>query len=687
MADEVSLPGVARAVRQAKEVLSAGADQLLALTGSWGSGKSTTLERLARELRREWSVVHVSPPSEAPDAAAIGLVSAAVQLRQVDTEVLTFVQKDKETWESKVDRVSRALSSTRYRCALLFDDPKLDPVPRHEATIFSSRAHELSVALLTSKCSRIVALTSAPKWLRAHEVPIESRSVPDEILATEHWNGLSQYAQDLLKYGKEALEGYSPLELRLAVALRAAGVPASEIVNEKLRRRELVIRLMATLSGREAAALRLVIGRLAVLRVAFDDQFLKMAGAGSLDPISNTMLHRALLFGESEQWQLHELLRREAIEREWLNSDQLIVAHNLAAQYHQHKFTALSTTNAPGLLEASSLPDVFRHEMEVIHHLTEAGDPNVLNRTLAFAEQYDALGKTLSVKKLHGDAVRAYERALELNVQDWYAHHYLAFNLDILHRQPERVESEYREAIKQFPEQPWYHGRFICFLLSRGRVRDARDSWNEALARLLADPSVDNSTVYENLHQHVARLLLYFGQLDFTEQVLEDVLPRYREALDWFEALYHFLVIQREAERDELVFPDHIPVADRWNGPHLLRDDADRARVESWMPGRIASIDKQVHIRVARLTGPEHAEYGWVDLSPAELRRRSFLASELSLPVGTFVEFVTLLGRDRKKTERILTHERTRPLVPALMRRPFPIANRYIVSATASDTE
>jgi tetratricopeptide (TPR) repeat protein len=671
----VSLPGISRAVDEAKHLLDRG-ERVVALTGGWGSGKSTALEKLATCLPAR-RVLRVSMPVRGDDIAAVALASIAIQLASVDRELPELVTSPGQPWRTKLERLVHVLDSPPAKdCVMLLDNPKLEQPPGGPATLFGRHAVELSGALLRTKGSVVFAQSAVPRsvaqFLAVSTVAVQSESVPSEVLRSDLWNGLGGYAQELLSSGEKALAGYSPLELRLAVALCATGVKASVIVEEHFRRRELVTRLLEAPAEGMAAALRRVMGRLAVLRVPFSKDFLNAVGVAELDSLSRTILMRAFLFGDDQGLRLHEFLAHEALARDWLDADGLAEAHRKAAQWHEEQFSRL----AP--LASIEDPAEIRHEMEAIHHLTEAGDPGVLDRRLFFADQYDALGKSLSLKRLYDVSAKAYRRALELDADDWYAHHYLAYNLDIPGHAPDDVEREYRRALELIPNHPWYHRRYVCFLLTRGHTAAARAAWNDALAVLTPEGATDPQ-LFSDLHRHVARLLLYFGQLDFARQVLDEVPPRFRSDTDWHAAFCLFLTSQQEAERDELVFPPNVPLEQRWEGPHLLRDPSDRPRVLAWHPGRIVSIDGGIHIRTASKEG----RFGWRDLTKAEFIARSRLAGEFSIPAGTFVEVVTLRIKGNKRTERILTHER--PRVPAaLCGEPFPPPNRY-VSAAAAD--
>ncbi len=680
----VSLPGVDKAVAELQTALEAGATAV-ALLGERGAGKSSAAWKLAQACLKNQKnrVIFISIPRWGDDAAAVALVSAASQLDPTGSKIVPRIKSPNVTWDEKVELVAAALKEPQDTPLLILDNPRLEPPQGNAQTLFSVEAYGLTQKLLgLSGVRKVVTLPNFASLVDAKEVKLETRSVAAQVLQSSNWEGLAQHAQLLLQVGGTQLDGYSPFELRLMTALVAAGVKPLDILTNGWHHRELLRRLLLSLVGR--GALKKVIGRLAILRGVFDEELLALAGAGQLDAHSSAVLRRALLFRENGLWVLHDLLAREALDHDWLTDSEAVEAHQNAARYHQARFEAAARTD--------DLASALRHEMEYVHHLTEAGDVETLlseKFSLFFSTQYDALGKSLSYKKRYDKAVLAYERAIEHNPKDWYGHHYLAYNLDILAQDPDRVEAEYIEALRWKPAQVWFHGRLICFLITTGRLLDARRAWGGALSWLFPDEANPRDWVYDELHRQVAWLLLHRGQLDFARRVLEDVPPSVRKTAFWYQNFTRFIRAQEEAEENKLVFPPSIPVERRWEGPHLVLDKADAARVEAWTPGRIASVDDRgVHIRIARrdpATGQER--YGWRDLTNEQLRTLSSHAASLRLPAGTFVELVILRPATRKaKQELLLSHTQSRAedfsLGPSL----FPPPDRYIRSAFTSPT-
>jgi hypothetical protein len=286
-----------------------------------------------------------------------------------------------------------------------------------------------------------------------------------------------------------------------------------------------------------------------------------------------------------------------------------------------------------------------------------------------FVEQLDMLGKALSLAGRRADAVSCYERALTRDPQDAYAHHYKAYNLDVEGLRAQDVDRHYTDAIAHDREHVWYHGRYVCFLITRGRMGDARAAWLDALSQLSVSGRLAAWHCRE-LHLPVARLLLHRGELDFARDVLDDA----RGATDaaWLDGLERYYEHLREAQRDEIVFPPHIPVNERWSPrPHLVPPD-DEALVESWMPGRLERYEgDSVILRVALMDG-DQPRFARRMFATSLFRDLCARPKALRIPAGTFLEIVRL----KPDGERILLHDPSRP--PIALPEILPPPDRYL---------
>ncbi|HSN98457.1 MAG TPA: hypothetical protein VLS89_09165, partial [Candidatus Nanopelagicales bacterium] len=265
-----------------------------------------------------------------------------------------------------------------------------------------------------------------------------------------------------------------------------------------------------------------------------------------------------------------------------------------------------------------------------------------------------------------------------------YAHHYLAYNLDIEGKRAAEVERHYRTAIEEQPEHPWWHSRWIRFLLTRGRTRDARQAFSEASAQIMA-PGAGRERLYKQLHLEVARMALHRMDLDLAKEVLDQVPASLREELPGYGALSRRRRVLLEVEQHGAVFPSWLSPDEWWSGPHLFRgEEPSLGHLLGWSPARVDSIDldaRLVWFRTARPPLGEEKEptYGWMDVNFDDFDRLREPACPPAheLTEDTFVEFAWFAssgGADASQTRvRIFP-----PKEPEALPKIFPDPDRYL---------
>lgn len=658
-----ALLGASEAAKKALEALHAG-ERRFVIVGGEGTGKSGALNIVRDVLVERGDPVYRLAMPRGEDAAFAGTVALAAQLDPRASDLLPRVLDSRVGYDDKLGRVASALEETRG--TLLIDDP---PARGGEltASIFDTRLGELRDRLLQLREVRVVVASRLPS--AGPSTTIRPLFDLSSVLAGPWSGALAPAARSL--QDSAALSGYSPVEVRLIVAAVAAGQPPPGVSSHRWDPSGL---LDVVLEGE--TELRRIVATLAFVRMPFDDALLEALGSAALPEKSRALLHEVLLLRTGEGRVLHGLIGRRARGDEWLSPDDRSRAHALIAEWHRASFAARTS--------AAEVPAAIAHEVELVHHLTEAGDlDGVFAARVCFPEQYDALGKVLSIRGRHADAVRAYERAIAFDQPeriDAYAHHYLAYNLDVLAEQEKRVLAEYTVARDAQPTHPWFWGRRICFLVTTGRLDEAMDAWAEAAARFQLDSG--EGGLAAELHRSVAQLLVHRGQIAQARRVLRDV-PRGARSSDWFTSLDGWLQELEAAERDELVFPPHIPPDERWDGPHLLRDPGDAERVVEWQPGRIAHADLEgIRVRVGKRDELGHVSFFYRDLSHDDLSRLTTYSKHgLQLPAGTFVELLVAKDGDATR-EQLLSWPRQSRRLPGLSPI-FPRPDRYIRRALA----
>lgn len=462
------------AAEEAGQQLAHGARRI-AIVGRPGSGRSLALDRLAEKLDGATPPVRLAL-SRADDAAFVGIFDLARQLVNDDSSVIELVRDPRERWSKKLAETLRVLGQKQR--TILFEDPVLGRVADGSPSIFTLRAQELTTAVSEIASASIVYAAALTDPI-SKKIHVRAGSNPVDVLDQMRWSLplLREAAHKLVDRAVD-LSRYSPLELRLAVACVASGTPVADIVKRRWSPGELV---SGALSNSGSSRLRRIVGFLAQCRVPFELALASEVLDEEVPAEELRLLEEALLIRLPQGFLVHEVVARHANAEGWAGEYQHAV-HGKLARWHRTKFD--ETTHGTDVGKA------MRHEIEVVHHLTEAGDAvGVLGATVFFSEQYDALGKALSVLKRYDDAVKAYERALDYDDEDAYAHHYLAFNLDVPGRDAARVYSEFSRARDLQREHIWYHSRLISFLITVGRVLDAEDAWAQALGELSTDES------------------------------------------------------------------------------------------------------------------------------------------------------------------------------------------------------
>lgn len=412
------------------------------------AGKSTALRMLADGLRERGQVAVVAaPPAHALDAGPMALAELAGGLKDAGcVNGQTDVLRDGTVpLAEKIKRVREWIVNANDGVVLLLDEPSSWPDRFEQTQHFADHARLVVQELVRDiPCPRVLT-GEAPEGMsfRVRE-SIGASSEPQAFLTdSDVWGELAQAAGELQEGAADQLRELSPLQLRLLVAL--AYVTSVDEVRNVLAsgtrtRRALSRRLLEALkdNGDYKDLLR-AWRRLAHIRRPFAGNLIGSAITGKLSKRSQALLRNCLLYEVNGSFLLHETLREDA----------RALAPQSERDYEQ--FARLSRYYG-GLrddAEKRGSGEALPTALDSFYYAACAGDPDLLDRDPYFVDQLDMLGKTLSYE-LH-----RYERAVE--IFDWsirmddsndYAHHYLAYNLDRLGRESERVEHNYRGAIE-----------------------------------------------------------------------------------------------------------------------------------------------------------------------------------------------------------------------------------------------
>jgi tetratricopeptide (TPR) repeat protein len=618
------------------------------IQGRLGAGKTHLLKGLARRLSDEGLIpILVSPPRLDEDTAPAALVRIADTLKQsgvCNGQVGTLTDLS-VSWERKLDLTVEVINGASERLVLCCDEPQRWS-PRAELPEAYSRyaqrhAEDLLHALFRRASCRRVYTGDRPSGSatpRLHQLPIDP-SVRDAAVAP---GALHQRWDQVRVQLENDHFNPSPLEARLLAVLASASSvrdavafykqsPGSWQLGEKLG---VVLR-----ESPEWRPLRELWAKLALVRTPFDEELLNHLADGVNRSEEFEVFKQGLLEWDGDAFQLHDVLRLTDDTEGSLVPAPVSLHRSLANFYRQRA-------------DARDVSPQLTYNIEAYHHAIRTTDKHLIESIKPFfIEQLHVHGRILSKERKDYEAAAGiFAQAIALDDTDDYAHHYLAYNTDRLAGDATLVEREYRKAIELNPTHAWWWSRWINFLITVGRLSDARREWSVAIDELRATEEWERASVFRELHLWVARLLLHRSQLDFAERVLTDVPESVRSEHTGFRALERWLVVMREARRARAVFPLHIPPSDWWRQePHLDFPSAlnGRSRLQ-WNPARVEAIEDGSVILVV---GQEPADpgglpsYGRIELSSERFNEASLDERAESLRAGRFLE-LAFYGQD-----------------------------------------
>lgn len=624
------------------------------------AGKSTTLRMLGDALReRDEIAVLCAPPAHALDAGPMALAELAAGLKDAgcvngQTEIL---QDGTVPLAEKIKRVREWILASRDSVVLLLDEPSFWPDRSEQTQHFADHARLVVAELVRDIPCRRVLTGDAPEGMSFLARGTVGESSEPQIFLTDRdaWGDLAQAASDLQEGAGGELREFSPLQLRLLVAL--VDVTSIDEVRAVLAlparsRRALSRRLLEALTeaGKYDDLLR-AWRRLAHIRRPFAEELLGTI-AGRLSKRSETLLRNCLLYEVDGAFLMHETLRRDAAAIPRQPKDDYSEYRRLSEYYRDLRDEAEQRDSGEALPTA----------LDGFYYAARTGDPKLLDREPYFADQLDMLGKTLSYE-LHryGQAAEVFEKALELDDGDDYAHHYLAYNLDRLGKDAERVERHYREAIERNRTHPWWRARLVQFLLTRGRTAAARDEWDRALDELDGGEQTGNATFYETLHGWVADMALRRGQLSFADSVLSEVPPNVRTESSQITALIRRLRALQLAQADGAYVPAQYLVKGWWKkGPFLLGrriGDPRDIPLRRWLAGRIEHLDEhEIELRVRDVdpASPADPPTASMRMSIADFDHLSRDEPAAELQPGRFIEVGLYSNEAGDQAQRLL---------------------------------
>lgn len=615
--------------------------------GRWGSGKSTLLRLLKNSLKaKKLMPIVLSPPQREMDTGPAVLLQIADSLRSygLANGELEILEKPDAKWSDKLGETLNCLNRAKDVVVLLCEETgkwAVSPTSDDAFSLYSNQHTQDVLAAIHEgvACRRVFTAPSARSNddHRTHFLPRDTH--PSRLLDDdEPWGAMAPVAHKLHARLGSTLGVATPLEIRLLVALAeitSVTEAAAYFYSQWLDCRAITQRLALEIATRQHyGKFRTLWAQLALCRELVDPELLNVLDVESLEPHEQTLLYHGLLHPRDECYELNHVLRFQETVVSWLDSEDRIATHRKLAGYYAAKLVKSKSASRSDL----------ELELEGYHHVSRAPSEETVGTFRAmFVDQLNKLGRTYSKEFRNYEAAAAvFREAIRRDDQNDYAHHYLAYNIDWMANDPASAETEYRRAIELNPQHPWWWSRWINFLITVGRSREAREQWTQAVEALNLTTGDGPEIVYHSLHLWVARLLVHRAQLDFAEAVLSETPASIRETDLRFRAIVDLLAALREAERIRSVFPLSVPYRDRWKGPHLEfpREIDEEGNLVQWFPAQIDDVDEETVYLVMAKRDPEAGkeEYAHVEI-PREIFDAASLDEDSSqIRSGRFIE-------------------------------------------------
>jgi tetratricopeptide (TPR) repeat protein len=627
------------AARFAVGILDQPASTRRQLVGADGFGKTTFLQAMREPIsRRNALPVFVSPPIQDADTGCSALLQIAEQLHRAGMMNGEFgeVTAPNVAWGRKLDVTKEAISRNAGGITLLLDEPNKWTLPQNaesrQDSFSSMHADQIAKFVrFEAQCRRIETTTWSPPDDCSEKFIFKSLDLP---LNQIDWGTLDPIASELKKRLGANLSQATYLEMKLLVAL-ASVTSISDVVSFQARYPTpwsiAKAFIQAIKENSKWQQLWKVLSFSGFVRGAMAPGLVGVLGENALNEEERNVLDSALLSHAGDVTEIHPIVK-ETINK----AAQFSLPEK--QDYHQRLATFYSQLTGP---ETDHWGTESQIRVEEFHHAATAGDMNAVEKAF-FVDQLHILGRTLSRdRKDYHAAASVFRKVIALDASDDYGHHYLAYNLDCAATDVATVEAEYKEAVRLNSVHPWWRSRWINLLITTGRIPDAQREWNFSSTTLQTGGGNAEPWVYEHLHKWVARLLLHRAQLDFAENVLEELPEELRNADAGFRSLDRLLTSMKIARDARAVFPISIPPEEHWRGPHLyFYETTAGRRLKQWNPARIDAIDEN---SLSLIVGKRDEQSGTVIYGNVELPVTKFNDASLDgradqLTVGRFIE-------------------------------------------------
>src|SRR5512140_486209 len=523
-----------------------------------GAGRHEVVRRL-QENHPELAVVEL-PPLEDPDAPAHGLVQVAAHL---SSNRSTLLDGSRDLGERATDAVTLLETAGRVLALLIPASWSLVGSRTSDALVRVRQARSLLDGLIGSVRPCVLLTgerfaldqTTGFELVRLPPAEVDANALRPDSLPSPYSEAVTRVAD---RMRREQLRA-SPIQIRLAVGLLALGASPHDVL-PRLGYAPLEP-LLRTLFG-DRPDLAPVCDGLVRLSRARRPLPLDIAKQLARLPVKHEPFAVHCIGYGRETVRMSEPVREAMGE---LPGSRMLreEAHQLLAAHHRTLDGVMSPARA-------DWPSAL-HWLEKVHHLGHGGPTCAeewSQQELPSRELFWDRARMLSVEREdYQGAAEVYRRCLDRFGDDDYSCHYYAFNLDRAGRDPGTVEIYFRRAVELDPDNPWWNGRLVNFLIDRARFDAARKEWADAIRRVDPDGSrvQETSDLALEMHRWVIRNWLRHGEAVEAREALEAIPARWRERTSELRFLAQRLGDLEEAiELGESVYPASEPLERRW---------------------------------------------------------------------------------------------------------------------------
>ena len=605
--------------------------------GGVGRGKTSVLFALKDSLKaRGKAPILVAPQPAQIDTAAVALLQIAQGLGEHDLlgDRISDIKNPSISFKEKVGFVSEALNRNWKDVVLLCDEPNEWAMRSNGNPLFYDSTNDDTLLLAKAigdkiNCSRVIAeryWDGETTSISYHQ--LQNLNDTDSLKAATHFQ--DELGQLLSRNPK--LKDRSFLHLRLLGALKAAGADPPE---QEFEKDSYLVNYFVQffVQNEFTDSLISVASKLALINGSIEEDLLNDVGFGieSLSGLESRLVRQAFLSKISNNlYVMHPLIRYAVEEANILTSEERVQTHGNIAKWQGARLVELREQNRVAL----------EVEYRGYSQSARAGLASIEGFSHYFVSQLHVWGRTLSRDlQRYAQAADVFRQAVKEDPKDDYGHHYIAYNQDVLAIEEESTERHYRKAVEWNHEHPWYWSRWINFLITTGRMDEAKREWSLAGDALLVSENCDNA-VFSHLHFWVAHLLLHRAQLDFAEQILNEVPEAIRKTESRFIELDRLLDGLRIARDERAVFPAYIAPSDYWTEyPHLRQPFVWKGLVlTEFCSARVEAIDDELVSLVAGKKSDNDVRYGAVELARSQFDAALETSNQGDFWAGRFVE-------------------------------------------------